>query len=247
MQGMRASQLRRTMAALAALALLVALAPLAGAQAEGEADPKPRLTVGGEAEIEVEPDRAVVVIGVEARGKNAGQAQAEAARQMRGLRDALRRSNVPDEDIRSRNLQLRPEYEYKDGGRTFLGYLAGHDLEVQVDDLAILGDLLDAGVKQGATVIHGVRFELADQEDVLRQALAEAVKVAEGRAAAMAQGAGVKLGRLLSLTTRSSAPVPVMKAEAAMMRAAASDAGTEVNPGTIVVRAEVEAAYAIGD
>ncbi len=61
------------------------------------------------------------------------------------------------------------EFDYSNGKQTPRGYVARNTIEVRVDDLAKVGDVLDAAVGSGATTIHGLRFDVKAREAIERR------------------------------------------------------------------------------
>ena len=59
--------------------------------------------------------------------------------------------------------------------RVSRGYVARNSIEVRVDDVSRLGELLELSVGQGATTVHGLRFDLKDRARLEREALRQAV------------------------------------------------------------------------
>jgi uncharacterized protein YggE len=109
---------------------------------------------------------------------------------------------------------------------------------VRVDDLAHVGDVLDAAVQAGATATSGVRFDLRDRSGAEREALRLAVADARARADAAASGAGRAIDRIVKVEdTRETAVIMPRAMMAGVARAEA--APTPVQAGTIEIRARV--------
>jgi uncharacterized protein YggE len=91
---------------------------------------------------------------------------------------------------------------------------------------------LDADVAAGATNIQGISFGLQDSTAARNDALRNAVKDAKGKATAMAEAAGMKLGDLIEINENGGfmpSPVPMFgMAESRMTGKAAS-----VEPGQV--------------
>jgi len=78
-------------------------------------------------------------------------------------------------------------------------FAARSTIEVRVDEIARLGELLDAAVQGGATSVSGVRFDVKDREAAERDALRLAVADARARAEAGAAGAGRVVDRIVRI------------------------------------------------
>ena len=84
-------------------------------------------------------------------------------------------------------------------------------------DVSKLGAVLDAAITDGANTLNGISFELAEPRPVLDQARKAATEDARARAELLAAAAGVKLGRVLSISEGGGygGPMPMFKADAA--------------------------------
>jgi len=221
-----------------------------GAQVHGGTtthEERPALFVSADAEVQVAPDRAHLTVAVETRGRTSQQAGAENARIQTAVLDALRRQGIESAQLQTRAVQVTPEYQYpREGGRpTVTGYVARNEVAVEVRDLTRIGGLIDAALAQGATNVAGPHFSLSNPDSSRREALDLAVRKAMADARVMATAAGVRVGRVLELSSDASA-VPAPEVSFARMRVAASDAApTPVESGLITVRSSVRLKVAI--
>lgn len=205
------------------------------------------LLVGATAEIRVVPDRAELSIAVESRARTAAQASSETARVQAAVLQAIRRQGVAAAEIQTRSVHVTPEYQYpREGGRpTVTGYVARNDVTVTLSDLTKVGPVIDAALGQGATNVAGPRLTVANPDSARREALEAAVRKALADAQVMARAAGVRVGRVLEMSTHSGGDVLELARPAVMMRAAPDAPATPVEPGTIAVQAVVQLKVAI--
>lgn len=221
-----------------------------GAQVHGGTtthEERPALFVSADAEVQVAPDRAHLTVAVETRGRTSQQAGAENARIQTAVLDALRRQGIESAQLQTRAVQVTPEYQYpREGGRpTVTGYVARNEVAVEVRDLTRIGGLIDAALAQGATNVAGPHFTLSNPDSSRREALDLAVRKAMADARVMAAAAGVRVGRVLELSSDASA-VAAPEVSFARMRVAAADAApTPVESGLITVRSSVRLKVAI--
>src|SRR5690606_20487530 len=108
------------------------------------------------------PDTAVLVIGVETRAPTVAEARAQAADAQTAVLGALTGSGIPRESIRTTRLSIQPDYDYREGGRTLLGYVVTNSVEVRTTKLDDLGTVIDRAVAAGGnlTRLDSLRFEL---------------------------------------------------------------------------------------
>ncbi len=225
---------------LAVLAVAVAL-PMAAVAQEGPAT----LTVSGEATVSAPPDMATIRVGVETGGETAAEAlsanNAEAARMI----ETLKAAGIAHKDIQTGTLRVEPRYA--DMQRTkpgeapaVVGYRVVNEVAVTVRDLDSIGGMLDRVVGAGANRIDAIRFGLSDDAALGDEARQKAVAEARRRAEVLAEAAGVRLARVLSITDGGGGPRPV---PGMMMRAEAMD--VPVERGEVGVQASVTVVWEI--
>ncbi len=88
---------------------------------------------------------------------------------------------------------LQPEVQ-------FGSYFASNTLRVNVREPGRAGEIADAAVRAGATLIGGVRFRSADEASARRAALEAAAKDARSKAEALATAAGKQVGDPIAIT-----------------------------------------------
>ena len=158
----------------------------------------------------------------------------------------LRRALGSGAEIKTVSYSLNPDYRYpKDGGKpTITGYTATNVVRVTLNDLARVGQAIDAATRSGANQVHRLQFTLKDEQAAQSQALRAAAVKAKAEAEALAQALGLKIARVLSVVESSEGVQPIMR-DVTLARAEAA-APTPVEPGTIEVRATVTLTVEIG-
>ena len=200
----------------------------------------PVVIVHGEGVVRKAPDQALVRIGAESRARNPKEAQATNAEAMSAVQQKLTAAGLAKDAVRTVSVSLQQEFDYKDGRQTPRGYVARNIIEVRVDDLARLGDVMDASVGSGATSIHGLRFDLKDRAATEREALTRAVADAMSRATAAAAGAKRSVERVVRIDETPSGQFrPQPFAAPRMMAADAAPQTTPVAEGELEIRAQV--------
>ncbi|MFC3085668.1 SIMPL domain-containing protein [Tabrizicola soli] len=228
---------------LSALALAAALALPLAATAMAEEARVPMINVTGTGTVEAAPDVATLSIGVTTQGETAVAALAANSAAMEAVMARLAAAGVEARDMQTSNLSVNPNWTgYDSGTPTISGYVAANLLTVTIRDLAGLGPVLDAAVQDGANTLNGLSFGFADPEPLLDEARKEAVADARARAELLAAAAGVKLGRILSISEGApeGGPVPMYKAELAA-------APVPVAAGAMDVAASVTIFYEIAE
>lgn len=210
------------------------------ALAQERTSPEPPVVVTqGEGVVRLAPDQAFVRIAAESRAKDPREAQGTNAKAMTAVQQRLVSGGIPKDAIRTVTVTLQQEFDFHEGRQTPRGYLARNVIEVRVDDLARLGEVMDASVGSGATSIQGLSFDLKDRGASEREALKRAVADAIERANAAASGAGRTVARVIRIA--EAGPVAVARPESAMFARAVADSvqSTPISEGEIEIRAHV--------
>jgi uncharacterized protein YggE len=227
-----------------AMALVSVLLSSTSLLAQTAASEPPQIIVTGEGVIKATPDQAWITIGAESRSKISKDAQQHNAEAMTAVQQKLAAFGIPKDAIKTIAIELQLEFDYADGKQTPRGYVARNTIEVRVDDLAKVGDVLDAVVASGATTINGLRFDVKQREQLATAALQAAVKQAIGKAQALAAGAGRAVDRIIRIEESSAGiePPRPMLMERSFAKA---DASTPVAAGELEIRAQVRVIVAM--
>lgn len=195
------------------------------------------VTVTGEATVSVAPDTAVIRIGVTSSAKTAREASDGNAKQMTGVLAAIKDAGIADRDVQTSRLSLQPQYDpNKSGTARLLGFQVTNQVTVKIRDIDKLPAILDRAIGAGANEMSGIEFVVSEQSKLLDQARDEAVADAHRKAELYAHAAGVKVGRVVTITEEGSSPPPrPMQA----LRAGS----VPVAPGEQMLRAVVTVSY----
>ena len=231
------------------LALLMsACQPGISSVPQAAAQPAPRtMSVSGSGEAFLAPDIAYINIGVHTEAATAAEAVAENTTQTEGLIEALIDFGIASEDIRTTNFSIWPMDQFDPvtgrptGEKT---YAVDNTVYVTVRELDGLGDLLDAAVTAGANTVNSIQFDVADKDEALQQARAEAVEDAREQAQAIAQAAGLSLGEIQSISFIDPQPYPIFDGRGGGGGAAA-EAAVPIQPGQLTFTVTVHVTYVL--
>ncbi len=234
----------------AALAVVgMALLPLVGGSVQAQ-EPElisalepGTLFVTGSATITTVADEASVDISVSALDDSAVGAIVTASAAMNTVIADIFDLGVATDDIRTTSVTLSPEYEFTSNGRSLIGFRFTNSIRVAVRDIANLGPVIDAAVGAGGDLVslNGIRFIVSNRSALEDQARLAAIDDAIARATAMAERAGVTLGRAVLIRALGFAtPAPI-----AFDAAPAESFGTSIFAGTDDVTVSVEMQFEI--
>jgi uncharacterized protein YggE len=233
------------------LALIITLvcSPLAGTAAEKDQAATAELATEGM--VQVKPDKATFNFTVVTEAPQAQEAAKANAREAENFLTAIKRVLGKDDKVKTLQYQVLPIFRTvektrgKEKIRTdeITGYRASHRFEVELRDLEKIGQVADTAVKNGANEVQGPYFGHTQQEDLQNQAAVKALERARKLAEALAQAAGLKVKRVLKMSTTQN----IQPRMFAMAKAAPPPAGGEVTTpievGDITYRAHLTVSF----
>jgi uncharacterized protein YggE len=233
------------------IAILLGLAALAVActtnenvtvQPSGQAQ---GISVSGVGHTSGAPDLALLDLGVSTQGKTVKEARDAAATAMNAVNNAVKGDGVADKDIQTQQFNIEPEYQYPDGKQELIGFRVTNIVEVKVRNLDSTGQIIDDAAKAGGDVVQvqNLRFTIEKPETLRAQARQEAVADASARAASLADLAGVKLGKPISVTETTG--TPPIRFGVAVPSGAGAESTTPIQAGELQVSVTVDVLYAI--
>jgi uncharacterized protein YggE len=242
---------RKTIAAIAVLAVLATACTTAGATApqpsSATTDPTGSgVSVTGMAEVTGTPDTVELSLGVSVLGGTVDEAAATAAEKAQALIDSLTSNGVADEDIMTADYTIYPEYDYSSNQERLVGYRVNNTVNAKIRDIDTTGTVIDGAVTAGGNevTVSGLSFSIEDNDELVAAAREVAWNDALAKASQLAELSGQDLGRATSITeTVSMPPMPIPYAEAA----AADRAVTPIEPGTSAVTITLQVQFGLAD
>jgi uncharacterized protein YggE len=154
-----------------------------------------QLTVLGEASAEVLPDRVVWTLTVHESDAKPRIAFERCATRLAALAEALAPA-----DVATGSVEIAEEYDDQRGGSTGrVAASASLSATVGVDQG---GRLATAAMDAGADELNGPLFQFPDSDETFDTLLADAVRAARRSGEGMAEAAGRRLGRVLTIDDR---------------------------------------------
>jgi len=224
---------------LATLAFCAAMLIAAPALAEDKTV-TPTLTSTAEGSIDVTPDIVTVTLGVVSNGQTAAEALDANSRDMNTAIEAIKKAGIAEKDIGTTGFNVSPVYARQpdnqpDEPAKVIGYEVSNQVTITIRDLKASGAILDKVVGAGANRISGISFDVADAKTPADAALKNAIAESRRKAELMAEAAGVKLVRIVSINADGGARPVFAAYDGGMMRAA--KAPTPIMAGSRTVTA----------
>jgi hypothetical protein len=151
--------------------------------------------VQADGQYEADPDLATLSFSVFAQDKNLKQTYDQASQSMQKIAQVVEKNGLKKEDVTFGVLTVRPFYEGDKKKRAKFYSVQGHII-LKVRDFSKLGPLLEDSVEDGITDFRSLTYSLADEEGAKEHAAAAAMHAAMGRATAVLEQKGQKVGTL---------------------------------------------------
>lgn len=202
-----------------------------------------QMTVTATGEATLPPDTALVSAGVVTRADSAAEAMRDNANQMAAAFEELKSAGIAAQDIQTSQISLQPQYLYRENReRRITGYEARNTVTARTSDMKAVGPMLDALVKAGVNQINSVSFEVKDSKSARDDARIAAITEARERAKLMATAAGVKLGKIISITEGHDLSAP---GNVGMRSVSYGTSSAPVSGGEQALKVTVNIVYAI--
>jgi uncharacterized protein YggE len=194
----------------------------------------------GEATVSARPDRAEISIGVMTQALSAQAASSQNATQTSEVLEAVKRALGASGETKTSGYSISPQYQYENGHPPKItGYQASNTVLVTVNDLLLVGKVIDAAASSGANNINGISFTLRDDSAVKAEALAQAASKANSAAEAIAKALSLHVLRVLHAETTEAPGIRPVNRNVAVMALAKAQPETPIEAGNLDVHASV--------
>ncbi|MFH1533393.1 MAG: SIMPL domain-containing protein [Nitrospirota bacterium] len=147
----------------------------------------------------VVPDTAKIYLGVYSQAETSEAVMEENTEKMNAVMEVLADLDISEEDIKTTNYSLYPNYQWtEDRGEYLDGYALDQNVEVKLTDFDLVGDLMGKVVEAGANVIGDVSFVVDDTEAAKGEARKDAIKKINEKVKSIEEASGLDLGKVLS-------------------------------------------------
>lgn len=206
----------------------------------------------GIAELTGQNDSAKISIAVVTDGDDLEQTSSENASKTTGVITAIKGLNISNLKLKTSNYRVTPQKDHKARPPKIKGYEVHNAIEVTLEGFepdhlsSHVSKIVGKALESGANSIHHIQFYIKNKEPLEKEALIQATQEAMDRARTLAQAAGVKLKRIVSLSTHPihMPPSPQMF-RAGVMKAEAAAVAPPIEIGESQVRVTVSVAYEI--
>jgi uncharacterized protein YggE len=161
------------------------------------------LVVQADGTYEADPDLATMTFQIFSQDKDIKHAYAAATQSMQRIVDLGGQNGLKKEDVTSGVLTVTPVYEGDRKKRARSYYVQGN-IVLRIHDFSRIGPILDGSVEDGVADFRSLTYSLDNEEAAKKEAVAEAMRRAIGRASVALEQKGQKLGvlRYMSLDVK---------------------------------------------
>lgn len=156
------------------------------------------IMIEAEGKVTAKPDIAMTSMGMTAKGKTVLEAQQKNSEVMNKLITKLKELNIASADIQTVNYNVYPEYDYKDGSTTLIGYNISQSVQIKIRDLKNADKVLALAGELGLNNVGGLSFTIDDNDVYIAEARQKAMEKAAEKARVLSQMLGVKITGIVS-------------------------------------------------
>ncbi|MCH1530066.1 MAG: SIMPL domain-containing protein [Gammaproteobacteria bacterium] len=185
------------------------------------------VTVEGNAEISVVPDRANLNLAVELNGRNLSSMSTRVAETIDAFLTITDGLSINRNDVMTSGVNINPRYRYenKTGRRIFDGYNVSRSIQVDLQNIDLLGSIIERSTAQGINNIAAPIFRLSQEDQVIQNLHKLAVQDAMKRAEALVNPLNASLGKALKIDASSNQSIspPMMEMRALDMNSSLAE------------------------
>jgi uncharacterized protein len=157
------------------------------------------ITIDATGKAYVVPDTAELYLGVYTKGATSEEVMEENTEKINDIIAVLAEFDIPEEDIKTTNYNLYPNYQWtEDRGEYLDGYALDQNVEVKISDFDKVGKIMEEVVSAGANMIGDVNFVVDDNEAAKNEAREDAINKINEKVASIEGASGLNLGKVMS-------------------------------------------------
>ena len=205
----------------------------------------------GMAEVMGQNDSARISVAVVTQGRNLERVSSENAGKTKAVIQAIKGLNIKDLKLKTSNYRVTPQRDYKARPPKIKGYDVHNAIEITLEGFepeplsGHVSMIIGKALESGSNNINHIQFYIKNKSALEKEALKQSTQQAMDRARTLAEAAGVKLKRIVSLST-----LPIhIPSRPHMLRAAGmkteASAAPPIEIGESQIRVQVSIAYEI--
>ncbi|MGD8552482.1 MAG: SIMPL domain-containing protein [Anaerolineales bacterium] len=205
------------------------------------------LTVTGYGQARGNPDMATVTVGFTITDSDISEAVTESNDTIAGITSAMKGLGVAEVDIQTTGFNVWPEDVWDPQTGQATGEKRFHvdsTMQINIRTIGDVGKVIETALTNGANSIYGLNFGIQNTDQLADEARTAALKDARMRADAIAEGLGLTVGEVSSVTDQSGGWIYPSFVGAGM---GVGGGGGEppINQGQMAVSVSLSVTYAI--
>lgn len=210
------------------------------------------ITITGKAEKDVAPDTARISFSINEYKKTQKEAANIVNQKTKDVVSALKKLDIEEKDIKTKNYSVYPQYNWNDGKRIFQNYKISQSVEVTIRDLDVISGVLSKIVELKVDNLNGPNMFIDNLDDIKDSLREEAIKNAKEKANQLASELGVDLEKIVgfSESEKNDYYQPRLFNEMKVMAMDSFEGGIvepEINPGQENIVKTVSITFQIED
>jgi uncharacterized protein len=207
------------------------------------------LSSSGTVEKIVAPDKVEIVLSVSTLDKSAQKSQSDNAEIADRVNTSLNSLSSVRAEVKTLGYSVNEEFEWNDLERksVSVGYRTTNQIKVTLNgsDVSAAGRVIDVAVNAGANSVSSISFGLSkDRElEVKLAALKEAGALAKSKAQSIADGLGVSVGKIKTVSENSYFYYPNYSNASGASDMVAAKVSTPITANDVSVTAEVSVVF----
>lgn len=201
---------------------------------------------------EFDPEIVVVMFGVETQNLNpklAADKNKEISNNViKALSSFINKDN--GDILKTTYYSVSPKYSYVDKKQKLDYYKAVHEIKIEVSDIDLAGNIIDAAINNGANNIKNIYFKLKDTKTNCRELLKQASYEAKLEASDIVSMMGTKLKGIKEINYSCSPNSHFVRGyrykAAAIGSKSESESSTSIESSNIKLNATVNAEFYVG-
>ena len=159
------------------------------------------VTVQGHGSITMPPDQATLRFSISDKGRNLEMIKNKVGNVTSRFLEFAENLNIKKKNLRTTNINIFPEYTYipKTGKRIFDGYKINRDITVNLENLTLLGQLIEGAINLGVNNINPPMFSSKNASGVNIKLHTLAMEDAKNKAIALATPTNATIGRAIDV------------------------------------------------
>ena len=162
----------------------------------------PSATVQGHGSMTMPPDQATLRFSISDKGRNLDLIKNNVGNITSRFLEFTDNLGINKKNLRTTNINIFPEYTYipKTGKRIFDGYKINRDITVNLENLTLLGQLIEGAINLGVNNINPPMFSTKNASEVNIKLHTLAMEDAKNKAIALATSVNATIGRAIDVS-----------------------------------------------